>query len=142
MKALEARPTAGRLTIPFIVDATRDPIDFKELDLEHVRQCAVYHKCGICGGRIKSAPYAFVGPDDGRRCFADAWMHLKCARVAMAQCPFLDARRGWRDTERGSDQLLAPYERNMQLFAAPGGRSHLDHLRHWHFEAVGGLWKP
>jgi hypothetical protein len=140
VKRLEARPTAGRLLVPFVVDATRDPIDFKALDSDHVRQCAIYHKCGICGGRIKSAPYAFVGPDDGRRCFADAWMHLKCARLAMQQCPFLGARRGWR--EDGDDPLVASYVGNMALFAAPGGRSHLDVFKHWHFEAVGGLWKP
>jgi hypothetical protein len=140
VKALRERPTIGRVVVPFVVDATRDPIDFKELDPEHVRQCAVWNKCGICGARIKSGPYAFIGPDDGRRCFADAWMHLKCARLAMQQCPFLGARRDWR--EGGDDPLLAPYARNMVLLAAPGGRAHLDQFKHWHFEAVGGLWKP
>jgi hypothetical protein len=136
------RPTVGGLTVPYMVDAERKPIDFKEVDAGHVRQCAKQHRCGICGGRIKSGPYAFIGPDDGRRCFADPWMHLKCARLAMAQCPFLGARRGWRDAESRTNQLLAPYAHNMRLFAAPGGRSHMDQFKHWHFEADGGLWKP
>ncbi len=142
MKALDARPTTGRLVVPYMVDATRDPIDFKELDPEHVRRCALFHRCGICGGRIKAAPYGFIGPDDGRRCFGDPWMHLKCARLAMQQCPFLGARRDWRDHESRSDPLLAPFFGNMALFAAPGGTSHQDQLHHWHFEAQGGLWKP
>lgn len=145
MKTLAARPTVGNLTVPYMVDVTRDPIDFKAVDAEHVRRCAKQFRCGICGGELKHGPdhpFAFIGPDDGRRCFADPWMHLKCARLAMAQCPFLGDRRDWRDADAREDPLLQRYSHHMVLFVAPSGRAHLDQFKHWHFEAEGCLWKP
>ncbi len=96
-----------------MVDATRSPIDFKALDAEHVALCATKGLCGVCGARIRRGPIAFIGPDDGRACFADPWMHPECADVALEQCPFLARRRDWR--EGGDEELLAPYSDGMAL---------------------------
>lgn len=133
------RPTVGRLTVPYMVDATRSPIDFKAVDRAHVEECATRGRCGICGGRIRRGPIAFVGPADGRRCFADPWMHPECAGLAMAQCPFLGGRRDWREDSGRADPLLATYSAGMTLVLAHNWRSHLDELGGWHFEAVGPL---
>lgn len=130
---LAGRPTVGRLVVPFMVDASRTPIDFKAVDAGHVEQCATRTRCGICGERIKRGPIAFIGPDDGRTCFADPWMHPECAEVAMAQCPFLVGRRDWR--EPGGD-LLRPYSDGMVRILAYNWRAHRDGLGAWHFEAI------
>lgn len=135
---LERQPTVGKLTVPYMVDAKRDPIDFKLLDKDHVKRCAVHQRCGICGGKIRGS-FAFVGPDDGRRCFADPWMHPGCALIAMEQCPFLGGRRDWRSEDARRDPTLRPYSEGMTLFVAPAGRSHRGQLMEWHFEAVGEL---
>jgi hypothetical protein len=135
---LARRATVGGLTVPYIVDAERRPIDFKALDGEHVKRCATHRRCGICGGRIRG-PLAFVGPDDGRRCFADPWMHESCARVAMQQCPFLAGRRDWREEEGRSDPMLQTYSEGMVLFRAQDGDAHRGPLGEWHFEARGLL---
>lgn len=137
-RKLETRPTARGLIVPFMVDATRDPIDFKAVDGEHVAQCAADRLCGICGGAIPAGPLVFIGPDDKRRCFADPWMHLACARVALVQCPFLTGRNDWRGDGKDSD-LLKTYAHNMVAFVAGEGRAHQDVLGAWHFEAVGQL---
>jgi hypothetical protein len=136
------RPMVGRLTVPYMVDATRSPIDFKALDEVHVDECATRGRCGICGGRIRSGPIAFIGPDDGRRCFADPWMHSTCADVAMAQCPFLTGQRDWRDPAARVDELLAPFSAGMVKVLAHNWRSHRDALGAWHFEAMGEVIRP
>ena|SRR5215471_6501832 len=141
MTGLDRRPTRGGLFVPYMVDERVDPIDFKIVHAGHVRKCSRDRLCGICGLRIaNNTPYAFVGPDDGRRCFADPWMHPACARVAMEQCPFLASRRDWR--ERSENSLIASmeqrYSHNMALFIAPNGRSHFEEGV-WHFEALGDL---
>lgn len=139
MTTTSSRPLVAGLTVPYVVDARRTPIDFRVLQGGHVRRCAEERRCAICGRPIKgNAPLAFIGPDDGRRCFADAWMHVECARLAMQQCPFLKGR-DWRDEEGRTDPLLANYHGNMALFLAPNGRAHRDVLGHWHFEALGAL---
>lgn len=134
---LRNRPRVGQLVVPYMVDATRDPIDFRELDAEHVARCATQRRCGICGERIKRPPFAFIGPEDRRRCFADPWMHPSCARLALEQCPFLAGRRDWRGSDAQADPLLKAYSAGMGLLLAPDCRSHRDHLGAWHFEAVG-----
>lgn len=134
---MSERPTVGRLTVPYMVDATRVPIDFKALDPDHVLQCATKARCGICGGRIKRGPIAFIGPTDGRRCFGDPWMHPACAEIAMVQCPFLTGRRDWRDETGRGDPLLRPYSEGMAVLLAYNWRSHQDPWGAWHFEAVG-----
>jgi hypothetical protein len=138
MRQAIERPTAGALKVPYMVDATRHPIDFKAVDAEHVERCAKHQRCGVCGGRIRRGPFAFVGPlvSHGRGCFADPWMHPECADLAMQQCPFLAGRRDWRDGESRDNPLLRPYSEGMHLRLAPGARSHKDQLGHWHFEAV------
>src|SRR4051794_21846243 len=136
-EALRRRPMVGRMVVPYVVDATRSPIDFKALDQEHVAECANRSRCGVCGAKIKRGPAAFAGPDDGRRCFADPWMHPVCAELAMEHCPFLAGRRGWRSG--GGDPLLAPYSERMVLVFAHNWRAHRDKLGAWHFEAVGPL---
>lgn len=123
----------GRLVVPYMVDATRSPIDFKALDPAHVDECATRTRCGICGGRIRQGPIAFIGPADGRACFADPWMHPACADLALAQCPFLGGR-GWRTD--GDNPLLAPYSEMVRVLAY-NWRSHRDAFGAWHFEAVG-----
>lgn len=135
------RPTVGNLVVPYMVDADRHPIDFKAVDAGHVRRCSKDRLCGICGRKIQGSPIAFVGPDDGRRCFADPWMHLRCARQAMEQCPFLAGRRDWRDDDAREDPLLQRYSAGMSLMVAPDGRSHRDELGGWHFESLGILTK-
>jgi hypothetical protein len=133
-----AGPRVGRLTVPYMVDATRSPIDFKELDQAHVEQCARRARCGICGRRITRGPVAFIGPDDGRTCFADPWMHEPCSELAMAQCPFLAGRHDWRAVEARSEPVLARYSAGMVLVLAHNWRAHHDGAA-WHFEAVGPL---
>lgn len=137
--SLDTRPKVGKLVVPYMVDATRWPIDFKALDPAHVEECALRGRCGICGGRIRRGPIAFIGPDDGRTCFADPWMHRECAELALEQCPFLTGRRDWR--EPGSP-LLESYSASMVLALAHNWRSHRDALGAWHFEAVGLVDRP
>lgn len=135
--AIAARPTVGHLVVPYMVDATRSPIDFKVLDQAHVTQCAEKGLCGVCGGRIRTSPIAFLGPGDGRTCFADPWMHPSCADVALEQCPFLTGRRDWREPSPGL--LLVPYRPGaMVKVLAHNWRAHRD-ARAWHFEAVGAI---
>lgn len=136
---LRERPSVGKLTVPYMVDEKRKPIDFKSVDADHVKRCAQHDRCGVCGGKIRTKRRAFIGPDDGRRCFADPWMHEDCAKLAMVQCPFLAAKRDWRSGAAGP--LLATYARNMALFVGEDGRSHRDQIGAWHFEAVGELAK-
>lgn len=118
--------------MPYVVDERLEPIDFKIMHSGHVRKCAEGFLCGVCGKRIRGY-FAFVGPNDGRRCFADPWMHPDCARLAMVQCPFLAGRRGWREDEKEAHPVLAElnarYEHNMALFTAPHGRLALGELR-------------
>lgn len=135
------RPTVGRLTVPFMVDTTRVPISFAVLDKAHVAICAESGRCGVCGRKIRRGPIAFIGPDDGRTCFADPWMHRRCAETAMTQCPFLAGKRGWRDPAAGADPLTSMYAEGMVVMLAYNWRSHLDHLGAWHFEALGPLEK-
>lgn len=135
---LAQRPTVGKLTVPYVVDENRNPIDFKEMDLEHVKRCATARRCGVCGHKARGY-LAFIGPDDGRRCFADPWMHEDCARLAMNQCPFLAGRRDWREEDGRREPMLKTYSLGMTLFIAPDGSAHRDQLGHWHFEAVGTL---
>jgi hypothetical protein len=136
------RPTSGKLLVPYMVDERINPIDFKITHHGHINKCSRDRLCGICGKRIaNNTPIAFIGPDDGRRCFADPWMHPACARIAMEQCPFLADRKGWR--EHNANQFMASledrYEHNMALFIAPNGRSHRDEHGTYHFEALGVL---
>lgn len=128
------RPTVGRLVVPYMVDATRSPIDFRGLDPAHVDECARRTRCGVCGGRIRRAPIAFIGPDDGRTCFADPWMHPECAELALAQCPFLAGRRDWRLP--AVPLLLEPYSAGMVRVLADRWGSHRDAFGVWHFEAL------
>lgn len=125
--------------IPFMVDATRTPVDFKELDPAHVEACATRGRCGVCGKRIKRGPIAFIGPDDGRTCYADPWVHPSCAKVAMKRCPFLAGRRDWSEAESRSNPLLTTYSAGMAVVLAHNWRAHRDPAGAWHFEAVGPL---
>lgn len=131
--------TTVRSDVPFMVDATRVPLDFKVLDPSHVEACATRGRCGVCGGKIKRGPIAFVGPDDGRRCFADPWMHPACADVAMRTCPFLSGRRDWHAEESRNNPLLATYSAGMAVALAHNWRAHRDPSGAWHFEAVGPI---
>jgi hypothetical protein len=128
-----------RSDVPFMVDATRVPLDFKVLDPSHVEACATRGRCGVCGRRIRRGPIAFVGPDDGRRCFADPWMHPACADLAMRRCPFLSGRRDWNADESRNEPLLATYSAGMAVALAQNWRAHRDPSGAWHFEAVGPL---
>ena len=123
--------------VPYMVDATRSPIDFKAVDEVHVELCARQTRCGVCGARIRRGPIAFIGPDDGRRCFADPWMHPACAEVAMRRCPFLAGRSSWRSQEARQEPLLVPYAERMVVVLAPNWRAHRDPRGAWHFRAVG-----
>lgn len=125
--------------VPYMVDARRRPIDFKVLDAAHVEACAVRGRCGVCGARIRRGPLAFIGPDDGRRCFADPWMHPACAGLAMRQCPFLGGRRDWSEAAACANPLLETYSSGMTVVLATNWRAHRDQRGAWHFEAVGPL---
>jgi hypothetical protein len=140
---LDERPVKGKLTIPYMVDARRHPVDFKAVDPEHVDRCAKHRRCGVCDGKIRSGPIAFIGAPDSahRQCFADPWMHEDCGRLAMQQCPFLAARKGWRELDSESAPLIAHHAFSMALFLSPDCRSHKDQLGVWHFEAVGELMR-
>jgi len=129
------RPTVGKLTVPFVVDATRTPIDFRQLDPEHVKRCAKHRRCGICGSRIDHGkPVAFIGPDDGRACYADPWMHPECADLAAQQCVFIRGR-GWRELPDAAERaLLDPY-RVMVVRIVQEARAHRERGV-WHFEVV------
>lgn len=129
-----------RAEIPFMVDAKRSPVDFKQLDPTHVSACAVRGRCGVCGKRIKHGPIAFIGPDDGRTCFADPWMHPACAERAMQRCPFLNGRRDWSDAESRGNPLLTPFSAGMVVMLATNWRAHRE-FGAWHFQAIGPLTK-
>jgi len=138
------RPKVGRLTVPFMVDASRTPVDFKLLDQSHVDACAREGRCGVCGGRIRKGPVAFLGPDDGRTCFADPWMHPACAELALEQCPFLGGSRDWRGADTPDLATTTYRPGQMTLALAWNWRAHLDPILagHWHFEAVGPVERP
>lgn len=138
MSKLDERPTVGALTVPFMVDEARNPIDFKAVDEDHVALCAKHQKCGVCGGKIRRGPFAFIGPDDGRTCFADPWMHPECAAVAFTQCPFLAGRRDWREVGARRDALLRSYSVGMVAKVAANGRAHREGNA-WHFQPIGAL---
>lgn len=139
---MEDRPRVGQLIVPYMVQERRDPVDFKELDRERVEDCARNGKCGVCGKKIRRSPIAFIGPNDGRTCFADPWMHPACAEVSMQQCPFLSGRHDWKDEASREEALLAPYSSGMGIALATNWRAHQDARGAWHFEAVGPLrWK-
>ena len=138
-RRLERQPTVGRLTVPYMVDATLTPIDFKALDKDHVKRCAVHRRCGVCGGKVRG-PLAFIGPAVlAQECFADPWMHEECARAAMEQCPFLAGRRDWREESGRQDPLLRRYSEGMALYIAADGRAHRGPFQEWHFQPVGEL---
>lgn len=143
LDALSRRPRAGALTIPYVVPEKTKPIDFKALDNDHIDRCATEGRCGICGAKIKRGPAAFIGPDDTIRrtehCFADPWMHVECAQLAMQQCPFLAGRKSWRDAEGREQPLIATYAHNMVLYTATNWQSHRDAFGHWHFQATHGF---
>jgi hypothetical protein len=120
-----------------MVDASRTPIDFKEVDPDHVKRCATAKRCGICGRKIRHEKIALIGPRDGRTCFADPWMHVACARLAMDQCPFLAGRTDWR--EEKDNALLTTYAHNMGLFIVDQAEAHRDQSGAWHFKALGKL---
>jgi len=142
LMGVETRPTHGGLTVPYMVDEATSLIDFKLVDAARVEDCARNGKCGVCGQRIRRGPIAFVGPDDGRRCFSDPWMHQECAALAMQQCPFLRGRRDWRDAEARKTPLLQKYSQGMVVVLARNWRSHQDPAGAWHFEAIGPLTRP
>ena len=131
--------TADGLTVPYMVDATRTPVDFTLLDADHVARCARETRCGVCGRKIRRGPIAFIGPADGRTCYADPWLHPTCAELAMQRCPFLSGRRDWSSAEAREDPLLAPYSTRMAVVLARSWRCHRDARGAWHFEAVGPL---
>jgi hypothetical protein len=120
-----------------MVDARREPLDFKVLDPAHVEACARLGRCGVCGKKIRRGPIAFIGPDDGRTCFADPWMHEPCAALAMRRCPFLGGRRDWSEAEARNEPLLATYSTGMAVTLARSWRAHRDAAGAWHFEALG-----
>lgn len=130
----DERPKVGGLTVPYMVDASQNPIDFKIVDADHVKRCATAKRCGVCGGKIRQGPFAFIGPDDGRTCFADPWMHQHCAQLAMSQCPFLTGKMDWREDR--DNPLLSTYAHNMKLFLAKDGEAHRDQRGGWHFKAI------
>jgi hypothetical protein len=133
---LDARPTAGGLTVPFMVDEKLRPVDFRIVDKERVDLCARQGRCGVCGGKIRRGPVAFIGPDDGRTCFADPWMHPECAALATRQCPFIGGRRDWREEGAREAPLLTTYSQGMATVLAHNWRAHRENGA-WHFEAVG-----
>jgi hypothetical protein len=123
-----------------MVNEFNDPVDFKALAPENIERCAKHRRCGICGGKVRGE-LAFIGPVQRLdvQCFADAWMHLECARLAMVQCPFLAGRKDWRDEAARRDPHMLRYSEGMRLFTARDGRAHRDARRAWHFEAIGEL---
>jgi hypothetical protein len=121
-----------------MVDESRSPIDFRALDLAHVALCAREGRCGVCGGKIRRGPIAFIGPTEGERsCFGDPWMHPECARLAVEQCPFINGRRSYY--REGSNEVSIVYEEGMGLVLAHNWRSHLAPDGVWHFEAIGAV---
>jgi hypothetical protein len=141
---LASRPVVGGLIVPYIVDETRRPIDFKALNLNHVQKCATEHRCAVCGRRIAKR-HAFIGPISHRsdRCFGDPWMHVGCADYVAANCPFVSGRRPVYRGESGIDDeslreaILHPYESESWMIIARGGRAHRDQTGAWHFEPAG-----
>lgn len=129
------RPRIGALVVPFVVDEMIEPIDFKMLDPARVRRCAQERLCAVCGRSMAGSRFAFIGPHDGRTCFADPWMHEPCARYTIQHCPFVSGRQGFRDPlAEEHPELTARYENSHALVVARGGGAHLDTLGGWHFE--------
>lgn len=133
---LRERPIVGGLVVPFMVDESVEPIDFKRIDAKRIEQCASDRRCGVCGKKMKGDRYAFLGPDDGRECFADPWMHEVCARYTIEHCSFVSGRRPeWRG-EVPTDlpaEVGERYARSQVLVLAQSGGSHVDPrgLRHF-----------
>lgn len=126
---------AGPLIIPFMVDESIQPIDFKAVDRSHVDACAQQKLCGVCGQRIRPGKdrFCFLGPARELECFGDPWMHEDCAEYTAGHCPFVSGkRRIWRN---GDQPLTDAFKGSWMLLTSRGGKTHLE-LRHWHFQPV------
>lgn len=133
------RPVVGSIVIPYMVNESRDPIDFKQLDRSRVQLCVTMRRCGICGTPIKSNQrYAFLGPARELLCFADPWMHEDCARYTIKACPFASGRnRHYRSGDGDDDPLLSTYEGAWELVIARRGTCHIDNVaKAFHFQPV------
>lgn len=84
----------GRLpsgfVIPWFVDRTLDPIDFRIVDMGKLAKAHKQKRCWLCG-QTRGAYLAFViGPMCSiNRISAEPPCHLACARYAVHVCPFL-----------------------------------------------------
>ncbi len=133
---LTHRPRSGSLVVPFMVDATQVPIDFKAVDHGHVERCAREKLCGVCGLRIQWGRdlFAFLGPLRDLQCFGDPWMHEGCADYTAGACPFVSGkRRVWREGDMPSTEV---FKGSWMLLIAQGGKVHTDPNGAYHFEPV------
>lgn len=148
---LASRPRSGRLVIPYMVDESKDPIDFKALDPTHVENCARKHRCGVCGKHIAKR-HAFIGPiqraHTALMCFGDPWMHVGCAEYVAEACPFVSGRspeyRGQNLKE--ALRLVEPHQLEQWMVIARDGKAHRQIVPTlkgpyiaWHFAPAGVL---
>jgi hypothetical protein len=82
--ALDARPKAGGLPVPFACENDDGTLDHSVVVKRRAIRCALSRICGICGETL-TRPIAFFGPlvewDDGLFMFPPT--HHQCARDAL-----------------------------------------------------------
>ena len=82
--ALDGRPTAGGLPVPFACEDDDGTLDHSRVVKRRAIRCALSRICGICGETL-TRPIAFLGPEaeaaDGLFVFPPT--HLSCADAAL-----------------------------------------------------------
>ena len=89
-KNLQARPVINGFILPWFVDETIDPIDFRVSDQRKIFKAHRQALCWICGKR-RDPTFSFViGPMCSiNRISAEPPAHHDCAMYSVTHCPFL-----------------------------------------------------
>ncbi|MGA8986407.1 hypothetical protein [Aeromicrobium sp.] len=82
--ALDHRPTAGGLPVPFACEDDGGALDHAHVVKRRAIRCALSRICGICGETL-SRPIAFFGPESegDAGLFTFPPVHLPCANAAL-----------------------------------------------------------
>jgi hypothetical protein len=82
--ALDGRPQAGGLPVPFACEDDDGALDHSRVVKRRAIRCALSRICGICGETL-SRPITFLGSEDEHEAglFRFPPTHLECARAAL-----------------------------------------------------------
>lgn len=77
--------------VPYFVPWVNGKPFFKAASEEKHLICYKNKLCGICGKKIKSGEFCFVGGPQAlkNKCSSEAHTHFRCAKYALQVCPYL-----------------------------------------------------